>query len=78
LPKPDDWPALLPKAHTPMTSIGFIDAKAFPALASIVDRLLQVWPAHERFLQKSFSGRTNDVMATSETVAALVIKLADL
>jgi 2-polyprenyl-3-methyl-5-hydroxy-6-metoxy-1,4-benzoquinol methylase len=58
------------------TSPDFIQADTFPALAALVNHQIMRWPEHERFLHKSFTGRTEEVMATSELVARQVLKLA--
>lgn len=57
-------------------SLPFLDKHLFPAITELVAYQIASWPEHERFLEKSFKGRTAAVMATSELVAGQVLKLA--
>jgi 2-polyprenyl-3-methyl-5-hydroxy-6-metoxy-1,4-benzoquinol methylase len=58
------------------TQTYFLDKNTFPALHELVAQQIASWPEHERFLQKSFTGRTDSVMKTSELVAKQVLKLS--
>jgi SAM-dependent methyltransferase len=47
-----------------------------PALDTVVHRLLERWPAHGDYLDKSFRNRSAEEMAVSERIAVCVLRLA--
>jgi SAM-dependent methyltransferase len=47
-----------------------------PASRQIVDAVLAVWPSHASYLAKSFGARSTAQLATTETAAEAVLKLA--
>jgi 2-polyprenyl-3-methyl-5-hydroxy-6-metoxy-1,4-benzoquinol methylase len=53
-----------------------IDTQRYPALAELVAQQLASWPEHQRFLEKSFSERSPELMDTSELIAEQVLKIA--
>lgn len=46
------------------------------ALTLLLDRIRQRWPAHEKFVRKSFDSRPPAVMETSRRLADCILKLA--
>jgi len=50
---------------------------AYPSLDRMITQLLTLWPEHREYVEKSFSTRARDVMATSEEIASCVLRLAD-
>jgi 2-polyprenyl-3-methyl-5-hydroxy-6-metoxy-1,4-benzoquinol methylase len=46
------------------------------ATQSLIDSLLQDWPEHRSFVDKSFASRSPEVLAASEMVSAVILKLA--
>ncbi|MBI5629284.1 MAG: class I SAM-dependent methyltransferase [Elusimicrobia bacterium] len=48
---------------------------AFPALRTFIEAELSAWPEHETYLAKSLSGRSPEVMSSSENLAGLALKL---
>lgn len=48
----------------------------YPSLQELISHVLRHWPDHATYIDKSFNGRSADVMATSEDVACCALKLA--
>ncbi len=48
----------------------------YPSLRALTSRLLDRWPQHRDYVEKSFASRSADVMATSEEIAACTLRLA--
>lgn len=57
------------------TSLDTISQR-FPALGRLIDTVLQAWPEHRGFLEKSLEPRTDAVLQTSDYMAAAVLELA--
>jgi 2-polyprenyl-3-methyl-5-hydroxy-6-metoxy-1,4-benzoquinol methylase len=49
----------------------------YPNLVALVSAVLEAWPEHEKYLEKSILPRTPDVMRISDEGAMLVMKLAE-
>jgi 2-polyprenyl-3-methyl-5-hydroxy-6-metoxy-1,4-benzoquinol methylase len=47
-----------------------------PATRALVEAVLATWPEHEKFLAKSFAGRSPRLLATTELIAELLLKVA--
>jgi len=50
---------------------------AYPSLDRLTARLVALWPEHKDYVDKSFVDRAPEVTATSEDVAAAVLRLAE-
>lgn len=53
-----------------------IDLSPYPNLAVLVARVVEAWPKHETFVERSFEGRSGDVMEATEQLAGAVVSLA--
>ncbi len=53
-----------------------VELDQYPNLNEVVDRLLEVWPAHAAYARKSFAGRTAEVLRTTDTIAGLIKSLS--
>jgi 2-polyprenyl-3-methyl-5-hydroxy-6-metoxy-1,4-benzoquinol methylase len=47
------------------------------SLSRLTGRLIDLWPDHRDYVEKSFAGRSPETMAVSEDVATCTLKLAD-
>jgi 2-polyprenyl-3-methyl-5-hydroxy-6-metoxy-1,4-benzoquinol methylase len=47
------------------------------ATRSVVDALLATWPDHAKFIRHSFADRSSELAAIRETVASLLLRVAD-
>jgi 2-polyprenyl-3-methyl-5-hydroxy-6-metoxy-1,4-benzoquinol methylase len=47
-----------------------------PNIARLVDAVVDVWPDHGTYLEKSFGARTDSLLDTSDKMAAAVLELA--
>lgn len=54
-----------------------MDFQIYPSLQRLIGRLLELWPDHTDYVEKSFDGRSRDVMAVSDRVASCALKLGD-
>ncbi len=54
-----------------------MDFQNYPSLERLIGRLLELWPDHRDYVEKSFDGRTDDVMGISDRVASCALKLGD-
>jgi 2-polyprenyl-3-methyl-5-hydroxy-6-metoxy-1,4-benzoquinol methylase len=52
-----------------------MDFHGFTSLERLIVRLLELWPDHRDYVEKSFDGRTPEVMEVSDQVAACTLKL---
>ncbi len=48
----------------------------YPNIARLVDAVVDVWPDHGTYLEKSFGARTDSLLDTSDKMAAAVLELA--
>lgn len=48
-----------------------------PALRRLIERVLMLWPEHATYIERSFAGRSADLLDLNELVAGLVLKLAE-
>ena len=53
------------------------DLTNYPSLDRLTSRLLERWPDHKSYIDKSFDGRSVEVMDTSEEIAGCALKLAE-
>ena len=58
-----------------MSDNSVVAMSKFPALASIVDNQLKVWPGHKKFLETLFSCAEDSFLARCEEVVNLVLIL---
>src|SRR4051812_27412003 len=49
--------------------------RGFQALNALLSSLLRIWPEHEKFMERSFTGRDAALMKTSDRLSAMVINL---
>jgi len=49
----------------------------YPALSQLISYLLEVWPDHRKYIEKSFADRSAELMDTSEEVATCALRLAE-
>jgi 2-polyprenyl-3-methyl-5-hydroxy-6-metoxy-1,4-benzoquinol methylase len=54
-----------------------IIAGAGPATAKVVLAVLERWPDHAKFLGKSFAGRSQALLQTTEEIASLLLRVAE-
>src|ERR1700749_4193512 len=47
-----------------------------PATAKLCEAILAVWPAHEKFITKSFAQRSPELLGTTEFIAGLFLEYA--
>jgi 2-polyprenyl-3-methyl-5-hydroxy-6-metoxy-1,4-benzoquinol methylase len=47
-----------------------------PQTFKVVDSVLTAWPEHAKYVDKSLTGRSPDLMDTTETIAALLVRVA--
>jgi 2-polyprenyl-3-methyl-5-hydroxy-6-metoxy-1,4-benzoquinol methylase len=59
-----------------MTDIAALGLPLKPATNRLCRAVLGVWPDHEKFLLKSLSGRPEDLQATAEFIAQLLLDVA--
>jgi 2-polyprenyl-3-methyl-5-hydroxy-6-metoxy-1,4-benzoquinol methylase len=60
-----------------MTNEPLSNARALaPATRAVVDAVLLAWPEHIKFLRKSFSDRSDELLATTETICRLLGEVA--
>lgn len=48
-----------------------------PALTELTRRVLDAWPGHRDYLAKSFCQRNTEMLESSETIAEVILKLAE-
>jgi 2-polyprenyl-3-methyl-5-hydroxy-6-metoxy-1,4-benzoquinol methylase len=53
-----------------------MDLQRYPSLQNVVQELLHLWPDHADYAEKSFSGRSDEIMDVSEQIASCVLKLS--
>lgn len=53
-----------------------IDLSSRPALGSLVEEILTLWPEHEVYIEKSLAGRSPEVLDFSDALAGIVRRLA--
>ena len=53
-----------------------IDLSPYPKLAILVDQVLEAWPKHATFVERSFEGREPAVMEATEKLAGAVVALS--
>jgi len=53
-----------------------IDFSPFPNLGLLVSKVVEAWPKHALFVERSFEGRPQDVMEATEQLAGSVVGLA--
>ncbi|MBF0163136.1 MAG: class I SAM-dependent methyltransferase [Magnetococcales bacterium] len=68
----------LPSPHlsAPLATIPGIDPIRHPATCRLLAALLTHWPDHRAYLEKSFACRPVEVLATGETTAGLIERIA--
>jgi len=54
-----------------------IDLEAYPSLKGLTGELLQRWPEHTTFIEKSLGNRSADVLQVSEQLSAAILVLAE-
>ena len=52
-----------------------MDTVGNPNLRNLIDRLVERWPEHAGYIDKSFEGRAPDVLAVSEQLSRIVLAL---
>jgi 2-polyprenyl-3-methyl-5-hydroxy-6-metoxy-1,4-benzoquinol methylase len=53
-----------------------LDQHRYPATMELIQAILDLWPQHEKYLIKSFSGRPEKLLETTEFIAALLSEVA--
>jgi 2-polyprenyl-3-methyl-5-hydroxy-6-metoxy-1,4-benzoquinol methylase len=51
------------------------DFTGYPSVAAITGSVIEAWPEHERFLEQSFHGRDDDLMASTERHATAITRI---
>jgi len=49
----------------------------YPHIHTVVTEVLRAWPAHEKYIERSFASRTDRVMRACDELCAAIIRMAD-
>jgi 2-polyprenyl-3-methyl-5-hydroxy-6-metoxy-1,4-benzoquinol methylase len=53
-----------------------LDASAYPNLEALVEEVLRSWPEHEKYIQRSFANRSDDVLRASDHLSAAIVLMS--
>jgi 2-polyprenyl-3-methyl-5-hydroxy-6-metoxy-1,4-benzoquinol methylase len=49
----------------------------YPSIGTLVTAVLRVWPKHKRYIDKTFKGRSHQVMSDCDQLSAAIIRMAE-